>query len=274
MSTIVGAGRPGIFPRRVAAVVVRHWYVSRRSPQLLDIAVWPVLNMLLYGSIAVYVQDAGGVTASNSTVLSVVAGIIMWQIMYQSQIAVSNSFFGEIYARQLPSLLTTPLRPIEWLLGAALEGLLKVLIGLGAVIVAAAAMYGFDITDAGVPLVPVMALLLLTGWAVALAVMGVVMFFGAGTESLAWGLLLILMPLSGVFYPVSVLPEVLQPVSAVLPTTYVFSAARATVTGDPSPWGEIGVAAIATAVLMAAALAFAVFSLRVFQRRGLISRYT
>ncbi|TDC86141.1 ABC transporter permease [Micromonospora sp. KC606] len=263
----------GSAPRRIAAVVVRHWYVTRRSPyRFVDVAVWPVFDMLLYGSIAMYVRQAGG-DAATRTALSVVAGIVMWHVMYQSQIAVSASFFEEIYARQLPSLLTTPLRPVEWVAGAALQGLIRVGVGIAAVTVAAAVLFSFDLTDSGGAIVPVMALLLLTGWAVALIVMGVVMFLGSGTETLAFTLLFIVLPLSGAFYPVSVLPEAIRPVSAVLPTTYTFSAARAVATGDPSPWGEIGVAALATAALMVAAFAFATFSLQVFQRRGFVSRY-
>jgi ABC-2 type transport system permease protein len=261
--------------QRTAAVVVRHWHATRRSPhRLLDVVFWPVFDLLLYGSIAMYVRQAGSSSASARTVLSVVAGIIMWQVMYQAHNAVSTSFFDEIYARQLPSLLTTPLRPVEWVLGAAIQGLIKVGLGVAAVTAAAAALYGFDLSGSGLTIVPVMALLLLTGWAVSLIVMGVVMFLGSGTETLAWGLLFSLLPLSGAFYPISVLPAAIRPVSAVLPTTYTFTAARAVMTGDPSPWGKIGLAALATAALMVAALAFATFSLHVFQRRGSISRYT
>lgn len=259
---------------RVAAVVIRHWYATWRSPHgFLDVAIWPVFDMLLYGSIAMYVRQAEGTPASTRTALAVVAGIIMWHVMYQAQLAVSKSFFEEIYARQLPSLLTTPLRPVEWLLGVALQGLIKVGVGVAAVAAAAALLWSFDITGAGLAILPVMVLLLLTGWAVALVVMGVVMMLGSGTETLAYTLLFIVMPLSGAFYPVSVLPEAIRYVSALLPTTYTFSAGRSVANGDPAPWAEIGLAALATAALVGAALAFAAFSLRVFQRRGFISRY-
>ncbi|MEN3306986.1 MAG: type transport system permease protein [Micromonosporaceae bacterium] len=272
MSAVLPAGT-GTARRRVAAVIVRHWYATRRSPhRLLDVAVWPVVDVLLYGSIAVYARGAGA-TAPSRAVLSVVAGIIIWHIMYQAQIAVSTSFFDEIYARQLPSLLTTPLRPAEWVLGAALQGLVKVAVGVTAVAATAGILYRFNIAGAGPAIVPVIALLLLTGWTLALIVMGMVMFLGSGTETLAWGLLFLILPLSGAFYPISVLPRPIRLVSAVLPTTYTFSAARAVALGGSSPWGRIGVAALATAALAAAALAFATYALRVFQRRGYVSRY-
>jgi ABC-2 type transport system permease protein len=259
---------------RIGAVMVRHGYTILRKPTgFLSIAVWPVVDMLLYSSIAMYARGSGNTSASTRTAVAVVSGIIMWHLVYQSQLAVSTSFFEEIYTRQLPSLLATPLRPIEWVLGAALQGLVKVAIGVTAVATAAGVLYGFNITGTGLAIIPAMALLLLTGWSMALVVMGLVMFLGTGTETIAYGLLFIILPLSGAFYSVSVLPDAIQVVSAVLPTTYTFSAARAVTTGDTAPWDDIGVAAIGTTALIVAALGFATYSLRVFQRRGFISRY-
>ena len=49
---------------------------------------------------------------------------------------------------------------------------------------------------------------------------------GAGAEALAWGVMFVVMPLSGIFYPVSSLPAVLQPIAQMLPTTHAFAALR------------------------------------------------
>jgi ABC-2 type transport system permease protein len=270
----MGAAAGSTAPRRIMAIMIRQWYVTLRGlHRLLDIAVWPVIDMLLYGSIAMYVRQAGTTSGATRTALAVVAGIIMWHVVYQTQLSVSTSFFEEIYSRQLPSLLTTPLRPVEWIIGAALQGLAKVAIGVTAVATAAAVFYGFGLLDTGLAIVPVMALLLLTGWVLALVVIGLVMLLGSGTETIAYGLLFVILPLSGAFYPVSILPRAIQPISAVLPTTYSFAAARAVATGDPAPWGEIGVAALGTLTATAAAVAFAAYALRAFQRRGYIGRY-
>jgi ABC-2 type transport system permease protein len=273
-SMIVQVAGPGTAVRRIAAIFIRHWQASRRSPfRLFDFVFWPVIDVVLYGSVATYLSQAEDSPAATRAALAVVAGLVMWQVTFQAQKSVSSSFFDEIYLRQLPSLLTTPLRPVEWLIGTALQGLSKVVAGVVSVAIAAALLYGFDLIDTGLAIVPVMALLLLTGWALALVVMGLIMFTGSGNEGLVYSLMFVMLPLSGAFYPVSVLPAVFQPVSAILPTTYTFSAARAVVTGDASPWDEIAVAALATTVLAVAAIAMAVLGLRIFQQRGYISRH-
>ena len=56
-------------------------------------------------------------------------------------------------------------------------------------------------------------------WSVGIVVSGVVMRNGMGAETLAWTVMFLLMPLTCVYYPVSVLPEWLQYVAWALPPT-------------------------------------------------------
>jgi ABC-2 type transport system permease protein len=104
-------------------------------------------------------------------------------------------------------------------------------------------------------------------------VIGLALLLGSGSEAITFGILFVILPLSGALYPVSALPAVLQPVSAALPTTWVFGTARLVARGETVTWGQLGTAALGTALLVTVAFALAVLALRRFQRRGYISRY-
>lgn len=273
-ATVTHNGSAVLALRRVAAVTVRHLYVIRRSPhRIFDIAVWPVVDSILYGSIAAYIRQTNASPGAARTALLVVSGIILWHVVYQSQIAVSTSFFEDAYSRQLPAMFATPLRPIEWVTGAALQGMVKVTTGVTAVAVSAALLYHFNIIRAGPGIVPVMGLLLLSGWAFAVIAIGLGLLLGSGSEALAWGLLFVILPLSGALYPVSALPPVIRPISEILPITHTFAAGRTVEMGRPVPWGEIGVAAGATTALVAVALGVATLAVYAFRRNGSVSRY-
>ena len=69
--------------------------------------------------------------------------------------------------------------------------------------------------------------LLLTSWAIGIFVSGLVMRNGLGAENFAWSIMFIFLPLTCVYYPVSVLPAWLQHVAWALPPTYVFEGMRA-----------------------------------------------
>jgi len=73
--------------------------------------------------------------------------------------------------------------------------------------------------------------LMVMGWWVALGVVSLILRHGAGAEALAWSVLFGLTPISAVFYPVSVLPAVLQPVALSLPSAHVFEGMRAALQG-------------------------------------------
>ena len=78
--------------------------------------------------------------------------------------------------------------------------------------------------------------------AVTLGVTALILRHGAGAEALAWGVLFGLAPFSAVFYPVSVLPGWLQPVSLAIPATHVFEGMRAALLDGRLAWDHMAYA--------------------------------
>jgi ABC-2 type transport system permease protein len=258
---------------RVRAVARRHVYVLQRAPQRwFDVVFWPVVDAVLFGSLGVYFSRASGTGARGVAFL--LAGIILFHVVFQAEISLATGFMEETWSRNLLNLMVTPLTELEFVAGVALFGLAKLLMGVGTVSIVAFALFAFRISDVGLALIPIVAILLLVGWSVGLIVIGLILRVGQGAEILAWGLIALVMPLSGVFYPTTALPGVLQPLAAVLPTTHVFAAARAVVAGHALPWGQLGLAAGGSVVAAVAAAAFVTRMLRVFRSRGYISRHT
>ncbi|MDT4989105.1 MAG: type transport system permease protein [Micromonosporaceae bacterium] len=259
--------------RRIYAIAARHAYVLRRSPhRLFDIVMWPAIDVVLFGSIGIFA--ARRATGSGQQVaLYLMVGVVLWHVVYQAQIAVATGFLEETWSRTVLNLMVTPMREWEYLTGVALFGLLKLVAGVGVVSMIAWLAYAFDITSIGLGLIPIAGLLLAIGWAIAMFVVGLVLRFGSGAEALAWGILFVVMPLSGVFYPVNALPWVLRPIAAALPTTHAFAAGRAFAGGGPLPWHELWLAGAGTAVLVAVSVAYLGWMLRIFRSRGFITRY-
>ena len=79
----------------------------------------------------------------------------------------------------------------------------------------------------GLPLIAFFLNLLIFGTAVGLAVSGLVLRCGLGAESLAWAVIFAIAPLSGIYYPISTLPNWLQPIAYALPSSHVFEGMRA-----------------------------------------------
>lgn len=259
---------------RIRAIARRHAYVLVRSPhRLFDVTLWPLVDVLLFGSLAKFVGD-NDVSSGTKAAGYLLAGIVLWHVIYQSQIALSTGFLEETWTRNILNLMVTPIREVEYVAGVALFGFVKLAMGVGVMVVGALVFFSFDTSSLGFGLVPIATILLVVGWAISLLVIGLVLRFGSGAEALAWGVMFVLMPLSGVFYPVDNLPAVMQPIAKALPTTHAFQALRALVDDRGFDTGQVAIAAVGSLVLLALSLWFLVAMLRAFRRRGYITRYT
>jgi ABC-2 type transport system permease protein len=104
---------------------------------------------------------------------------------------------------------------------------LRTLIGVGGACLFAWLLFHYSIFTMGLPLVAFFTCLLAFGWAIGLAVSAMILRYGLGAEELAWAAIFLVAPVSGVYYPIAVLPPALQAISWALSPAYVFEGMRA-----------------------------------------------
>jgi ABC-2 type transport system permease protein len=228
--------------RRVWGLMYRHLALYRRSwPRVLELMYWPVLQMLVWGFVTAWLAGAKNNTASVTAGV-LLGGVLLWEVTLRSQMGFAISFLEEIWSRNLGHIFVAPLRPYELVAGLVAMSILRTAIGVGPAVLLAFLLYGFGIWTLGPALVLYFTALMAMGWAVALGVTALILRHGAGAEALAWGVLFGLAPFSAVFYPVSVLPGWLQPVSLAIPATHVFEGMRAALLDGRLAWDHMAYA--------------------------------
>src|SRR5437868_15490344 len=84
---------------RIKAVARRHYYVLLRAPhRLFDVTIWPLVDVLLFGSIAAFVNP-GNATAGRLAAGYPLSGIPLWHVVYPSQIALAPGFLQGAWTR-------------------------------------------------------------------------------------------------------------------------------------------------------------------------------
>lgn len=257
----------GFSPGRVYAMCARYTYLLLASwPRLLDIAYWPTMQMVTWGFITSFLAPQTGFLAQGFGVL--LAGALLWDVLFRGQIGVALSFFEEMYARNLGHLMVSPLKPLELMASLLIMSLVRTLIGLAPASVLAIWFFGYSIYGMGFSLIAFFFGLIIMGWAIGLFVAGLVMRNGLGAESLAWALIFALAPLSGVYYPISVLPEWLRWAAWLLPSSHAFEGMRAVILHREIAWDHMAWMAILDVVYLAlGGLAFLAF-FRAAKMRG------
>ena len=212
--------------RRIGGMVLRYTYLVRRSwPRILELVYWPTVQLILWGFITEFLLTNSSWLAQASGVL--MAAVMLWDVMFRGHLGVSLAFFEEMYSRNLGHLFASPLRAGELVASLLVISTIRTLIGVGGAALLAIPMFGFSIFGLGIPLVGFFANLLVMGWAIGLVVSGLVLRYGLGAESLAWVAIFAIAPVSGIYYPISVLPDWLQAVAWLLPSSHVFEGMRA-----------------------------------------------
>ena len=217
---------PGASARRIAALIRRHAYLLLKSwPRIVSMAYYPTVTMVLWAFITVslaptnsFLQDAPGFF---------LGAVLLWDVLFRGQLGVSLTFIEEIYSRNLGNLFVAPLSLTEFVLAQFALSVLRTLIGVGGACVAAWLLFHYSIFSLGLPLVAFFAGLLAFGWGIGLVVSGMILRFGLGAEEFAWAAIFLFAPVSGVYYPIDVLPGWLQWVAAAIPSSYVFEGMRA-----------------------------------------------
>ncbi len=256
---------------RVSAVFLRQTYLYKRSlPRLMEILYWPLLDLVLWGFISVYL--ARFQEGLPNFVAFFLGALILWDILHRSQLGISVSFLEDIWARNFLNLFVSPLKPSEYILALMLVSAFKIVLAGAVMALLAWVFYSFNIFLIGVSLIPFVLSLVALGWAIGVFTTALILRFGQQAEILAWGVAMLFQPMSAVFYPVSVLPPFLQALARGVPSSYVFEGMREVITNGGFPVHKLLWAAGLNVLYLAAAFVVFYRVFRTVKKKGLLAR--
>lgn len=259
----------GFSSRRVLAMVLRNIYLLRGSwPRILELVYWPTVQMILWGFISQFFAGHSDWVAQAAGVL--IAAVLLWDVLFRGNLGVSLSFFEEMYSRNLGHLFASPLRPYEMVSSLLLISLIRTSIGVGGAALLAIPLYHFSLFDLGLPLIAFFSQLLIMGWAIGLLVASLVLRYGLGAENFAWVAIFAVAPLSGIYYPIEVLPSWLQPLALAFPSSHVFEGMRDVMFGLGFDWQHFISALGLNAIYLSVGVGVFLRAFHVARMRGLL----
>ena len=255
--------------RRIAAIVLRHWYLIRGSwPRYVELAYWPFVHLLMWGFLQNFLMSQESGWARIAGIL--VGAVFLWEVLFRAQMGFSISFLEEMWSRNLGALMVSPMRNWEMPVALMLMSWIRSVIGLIPAALLASWAFGFSFWDLGFPMIGFFLNLSVFGWSIALLACGVVLRNGLGSESLVWACLFLFLPVSCVYYPVASLPDWLQPVALALPSAHVFEGLRAILLEDRFAAASLWKAALLNGLYLSLGLAAFQYFLRSARRRGML----
>lgn len=256
---------------RVSALIARHLFLYRRSfPRLLEIFYWPLLDLVVWGFITIYLAQEG--KGMHGAVTFFLGALIFWDILFRAQQGIAISFLEEIWSRNLMNLFASPLTAGEFLAATMVMSIFKV--AAVSIIMAFSALlfYSYNVFLMGLTIIPFVLNLIAAGWLIGILTMSVIMRFGQQAEVLAWGLVFLFQPISCVFYPMSVLPAWLTPLAFANPAAHVFEGMRGVLLDHTVPLAHLGWATGLNVLYLLLMIALYQYTFSVCKDRGTLVR--
>lgn len=218
---------------RIKGIVLRHLiYWTRSLNRLTDVFWWPMVSLLVWGLFTVYARERLPLITDW-----LLGALILWIIIIRSQNEISVSLMDEVWSENLLNLFSTPLSFGEFLVGLLIVSIVKLFIAILMLVATAQLLFHYNIAILSYNIIPFFAVTIIFGWTLGIIINSLILRFGRDFEALAWTAIVAVQPFSCVFYPISVLPKVVQNVAIFLPSTYIFEALRSYIyTGYIAPF--------------------------------------
>jgi ABC-2 type transport system permease protein len=208
---------------RLTAFAYRNLIMARRNVFFVfELTFWPGVAMLSHGLLTRFLDLTPQMTAF------ILVGTIALSAVQVCQLDVAYAVLFDIWSKSMKHQFLTPVRIRHLALGSWLVG-----VGRGVVVWALMALigsraFGFDFLGAGITRVALFLLgCFLTALVIGLLVCALVLLWGTRAETSAWAAVNFFVMLSGIYYPIAVLPGWVQTISAGIPLTYFLDGIRA-----------------------------------------------
>ena len=210
---------------KIYGLSLRHIYLIRNSfPRILDLIYWPSVQVFLWG----FISEFFTVNSSyyNNTVGVILTAAILYDFLFRSSISYNMMFLEEIWSRNFTNLFIAPIKISEIITALTMTAIFRTLIGLVPAVLVAIPLFGVSIFNLGIPLIFLLIALYIFGITLGLLVTAGLLRFGPSFENIAWASLFFLAPLGCIYYPIEILPNILQIVAKALPLVHIFEEMR------------------------------------------------
>ena len=221
---------------RIKASILHSLYHLTHSVETwVDLYWFALIDILVFGFISSFFVN------SYEEASFLIAGIIVWEIVRVGQYTVTVGMLWEVWSRSFSSLFISPLTIWEFIAGQAISGLIKSLSVIIIVSLIAYFVFGFNLISLGSVFILYFFILFIFSIAAGIFVLSLIIRFGTNIQSLAWGLIFLVQPISAIFYPVEALPVAIQSISYLSPITYIMENIRMQLTSSTISWKYIGI---------------------------------
>jgi len=196
--------------------------------ELAGIFIWPLIGILSLGLFGKFIITEG---ASQTAIYPLIIGVIAWNFLGIATRTVSHGILYDLWNNCMKHFFNTAIRIRYFILGTTIFALISSLIAFSIILICIILLFGVGAIPLSSYILAGMLIVFLHGVSQGLLICALFISKGYNYQGLSWILPGIMMIVCGVYYPISFLPEWLQTISHLFPSTYAIQGMRETMTG-------------------------------------------
>lgn len=184
---------------------------------------WPLRDILIWSFLDSWIEKAGSLEHYEEIAF---LGILLWQVIGRGYNIIGWLCSEDLFSYNVLNLFSLPLKMSEWIAGTILFYMVEVAITSVIGIAIIGIIYTMPIYEMVYTYLIFFPPLLLSGIWLGFTCLQIIVMFGKSGRELGFMIGGVVLPFSGAYYPIEILPVWAQKISVFLPMSYVFQAMR------------------------------------------------
>lgn len=257
---------------RIEALFLKYYYNMKRNlDRIFDIFYWPAVGLFTWGFTSMFIDD---ISDGGGYIGFFLSAFVLWTLVQRSQQDLSTALLEDFWNDNIYNTFSSPITNLDLFVATTLYSVARALVAFLFLFLLGMVFYSFNIFDLGLISLSILGgTLVLFGSAIGAFVSGLIYRFGQRIQVFAWSTIVILQPISAVFYPRDILPGLFYYSSYLVPTSYVFEGMRVVLDTGETPWTHISISLGMTMVYLF--IGYAVFAhlLEKSRQKGYLAQY-
>lgn len=193
----------------------RNFIITKRNFfTIFETLFWPVIGLISVGLMASYLE------LTREQFAFIFIGAVTLSVLQVSQLDVAYVLLFDIWSKSVRYTFATPISAWNMILGSWLFGVFRGFVAFSILFIASEALFRVNILISLPWLLLFLFGVLLSAMIIGVITCSLLLIFGYRAEIFAWTLSAIFMLVCGIYYPVSMLPEVIRTFSYAIPLTH------------------------------------------------------
>jgi len=219
----------------VWAIVLRHMRMWKRDPNLLLSGFyWPLLDIVVWGFLGSWIARSLTAEFYNYEAVALL-GILLWQVVGRGCNTMCLVLTEELWSNNIMNLFSLPVRTTEWMCSVILFNAIVLSLLTTVCMFVMFLLYDISVWYILSTFLIFLPPLFISSIWIGFTCLQIVVTLGKRSAELGFVFAWFLLPFSGAYYPIEVLPEWGQTISKFLPMSYVFQGMREYLMYDQNP---------------------------------------